>query len=67
MAFVNVNAPRTTSILSYKIVRFVGTTRDALSTWKQARVTRKRLEKLSDHQLRDIGLIRSQIADAARR
>ena len=67
MAFINANTPRTASIVSYKMVRSVVTSMETVWSWKQAHATRKRLEKLSDHQLDDIGLIRSEIPDVARR
>ncbi|WP_099826614.1 DUF1127 domain-containing protein [Oceaniglobus indicus] len=38
--------------------RIVATVRD----WNQSRVTRKALSNLTDHELDDIGLVRSDIA-----
>lgn len=37
-----------------------------LRSWNDARSTRETLSRLSDHELRDIGLTRSEIADIGR-
>lgn len=49
------------AIAIFRIVRFVNDSLTALSTWNDARVTRKALAKLSDRELDDIGLCRGDI------
>lgn len=39
----------------------------AVFAWNDARATRRALSRLSDHQLDDIGLVRGDIDDLARR
>ncbi|OIQ73820.1 hypothetical protein GALL_445370 [mine drainage metagenome] len=54
------------AITTFKIVSFFGAAALALSAWNDSRVTRKSLGKLSDRELDDIGLCRSDIEVIAR-
>lgn len=49
------------AITTYRFVQLVDVAFNALATWNDARLTRKALGKLSDHELDDIGLCRADI------
>ena len=49
------------AINTYRFVQLVDTGIATLKGWNDARVTRKALGKLSDHELDDIGLCRGDI------
>ena len=49
------------AISIFRLVGFIGDTVAMLSAWNDARVTRKTLGNLSDHELDDIGLCRGDI------
>lgn len=53
------------AISTFHFVQFVGNVFNALTTWNDARVTRNALGKLSDRELDDIGLCRSDINNIA--
>lgn len=50
------------AVAIYRIVQFIANAAFAVSGWNDARITRKALGKLSDHELDDIGLCRGDIA-----
>ena len=50
------------AITVFHAVNLVESTVAAVAAWNVARITRKELHKLSDHQLSDIGLTRGEIA-----
>lgn len=54
------------AITTYRVVTFLASLSGHLAAWNDARMTRKSLEKLSDHELSDIGLCRGDIDDIAR-
>jgi uncharacterized protein YjiS (DUF1127 family) len=49
------------AITTYRFVQMIDVAYTAASTWNDARMTRKALGKLSDHELDDIGLCRGDI------
>lgn len=49
------------AITTYRVVQMVDVAFNAASTWNDARMTRKALGRLSDHELDDIGLCRGDI------
>jgi uncharacterized protein YjiS (DUF1127 family) len=49
------------AIMTYRFVQMVDVAFNAAVTWNDARLTRKALGKLSDHELDDIGLCRADI------
>jgi uncharacterized protein YjiS (DUF1127 family) len=49
------------AIATYRIVSALGRAAEAVTAWNDARVTRKALSKLSDHELDDIGLCRGDV------
>jgi len=50
------------AIATFRAVQFLGDVAGALISWNEARVTRNSLSKLTDRELDDIGLCRSDIA-----
>ncbi|MDN5786880.1 DUF1127 domain-containing protein [Pseudorhodobacter sp.] len=50
---------------TYNVVSFFSNIANAVIAWNDARVTRNSLAKLSDRELDDIGLTRSDIYDIA--
>lgn len=50
------------AIATFRAVQFIGETATMLIDWNEARITRKALSKLTDRELDDIGLCRSDIA-----
>jgi uncharacterized protein YjiS (DUF1127 family) len=53
------------AIATYNVVRFFSDIASNVIAWNDARVTRNALGKLTDRELDDIGLSRSDIADIA--
>jgi uncharacterized protein YjiS (DUF1127 family) len=49
------------AITTYRAVNALSNAFGVLAAWNDARVTRKALSKLSDHELDDIGLCRGDI------
>lgn len=49
------------AITTYRFVQMIDVAFNAAVTWNDARMTRKALGKLSDHELNDIGLCRGDI------
>lgn len=49
------------AITTYRAITAFGTLFGGLAAWNDARVTRKALSKLSDHELDDIGLCRGDV------
>lgn len=66
MAYSNVSAPHVSSIASYSIVRTTVELLNSANRWNRSRMTQKRLEKLSDRQLNDVGLTRADIMSISR-
>ncbi len=56
-----VTAPR------FSAGRLVTTFFQGVQSWNDARATRETLSRLSEHELRDIGLSRAEIGDIGRR
>lgn len=50
------------AITTYRFFQSVTAGLVAVAAWNDARITRKALERLSDHELDDIGLCRGDIA-----
>lgn len=55
------------SVSTLRVVSLLERGYDAFVAWRNARETEAQLRKLSDQQLRDIGLHRGQITELARR
>jgi uncharacterized protein YjiS (DUF1127 family) len=55
----------TGAITVYRLVNFFSSIGTQLAAWNDARITRKSLDKLTDHELDDIGLCRGDIEDIA--
>jgi uncharacterized protein YjiS (DUF1127 family) len=53
------------SVATFRIVSFIESIADRFITWRNARLTARELNALSDAQLADIGLSRGEIADLA--
>jgi uncharacterized protein YjiS (DUF1127 family) len=53
------------SVTAFRAVSLVRHALHAFATWRNARVTERALLRLSDQQLRDIGLARGEIAEVA--
>ena len=53
------------SVTTFRAVSFAQYALDAFTAWRNARATEKALLRLSDRQLRDIGLLRGEIAEVA--
>jgi uncharacterized protein YjiS (DUF1127 family) len=49
------------AITTYRFIQFVSEGFAAVAAWNDARITRKALARLSDHELDDIGLCRGDI------
>lgn len=49
------------AISTYRFIQAVSAGLAAVTAWNDARITRKALERLSDHELDDIGLCRGDI------
>ena len=60
-AYETSRAAPLSAIATYRAVNAVSVAFNALSTWNDARVTRKALSKLSNRELDDIGLCRGDI------
>ena len=60
-----IESPRTqvseTSVLVGRIVSTISSTVTVIENWYKARATRKALSRLSDRELKDIGLVRDDI------
>ncbi len=54
------------AVTTFRVVNFFDKMRNAVVQYRSARATEKALRGLSDAQLQDIGLHRSQIASVAR-
>lgn len=57
MAFYDTTRPHAAGSISRAVSTFVAEFR----TWREAAMTRRALSKLSDHELADIGLLRSDL------
>ena len=53
------------SVAAFRVVSLGQRALDAYTTWRNSRATEKALLRLSDQQLRDIGLLRGEIATVA--
>jgi uncharacterized protein YjiS (DUF1127 family) len=49
------------AITTYRFIQTVSAALAAVAAWNDARITRKALARLSDHELDDIGLCRGDI------
>ncbi|MDJ0822439.1 MAG: DUF1127 domain-containing protein [Paracoccaceae bacterium] len=67
MAAFDTTRPLAAAGSAGRIGNFFANAFGALAAWNDARVTRNSLEKLSDRELEDIGLIRGDIDNVARR
>lgn len=65
--FENTNAAPMGSVATFRVVNVFDNAITALRNWRTARATNVALAKLSDAQLRDIGIERGNIDDVARR
>jgi len=65
--FANNKAAPMGSIATFRVVNMFDNAAQTLRNWRTARATSASLGKLSDAQLRDIGLDRGAIADVSRR
>jgi uncharacterized protein YjiS (DUF1127 family) len=65
--FENTKAAPMGSIATFRVVNVIDNAISALRNWRTSRATSSALSKLSNAQLRDIGLERGSIDDVSRR